>query len=479
MMKKSLKSKNRIKPLVAGLCLLLTGCGTIGLAQEAVFESAYENSPSEEEPVNRYPSEAQGVVESVDTAAGEVALYLTDRKEERSFGYDGATAGWDRYGYAMTLEQFLPGEVVDITYNSESNMLGSIAQSEDSFTYGGIQKYALNRESGTLQVGENTYHVDEDTRVFSGTRQIALEQILKQDEISIKGRGHEVFSILIDKGHGYLNLENEEAVTGGWIEVGQTVIQQIYPDMLITVPEGSYQVRLTANDIEESREITIQRDKETVLNLGDIEVKKPVSGRVVFDIFPEEAQVLIDEVKVDTSYVAILPVGLHQITASAEGYDSLSEYFEVNGETTTVRMTLEERKETTVSENKTEEKEAEITIEAPADAEVYQDNLYMGIAPVTYPKTAGSHVITLRRTGYVTRSHEIEVEEDGRDVTYSFPELEPEEYDDGSSTVSGNKAVSGSGTSGNENNSGSTVSGNETGNGETVSGNESAVSGNN
>lgn len=485
-MKNNLKKKNIIKPFIVGLCFVLTGCGTIGLAQEAAFESAYENSIEEEEPVDHYPSEAEGVVETVDTENGKVTLYLTDRKEERSFYYNGATEGWDRYGSAMTMEQFLPGEIVRITYNSDLEKLGSMVQTEDSFSYEGIGKYALNVEAGTLQIGEDIYHVDGSTRVFSGTRTISPDEILKQDQIAIKGKGHEVFSILIEKGHGYLNLENDEAVTGGWIEVGQTVIQQISPDMLITVPEGSYSVLLTANGIEERREITIERDKETVLNLGDIEIEQPTTGKVAFDIQPEDAEVLIDLVKVDTSYTVILPLGLHQVTVSAEGYDSLSEYFEVDEGTTTIRMTLEEKEEPTVSENKAEEKKAEITIAAPMGAEVYQDNLYMGIAPVTYHKTAGSHIITLRKTGCITRSYDIEIEEDDRDVTYSFPELDLEGYGDkgGSNTVSGNNGNKNNGTntgtvSGNESKEDGTTSDEKTDEENSVSDNESTVSGNN
>lgn len=486
-MKKNRKKKNIIKPFVVGLCFVLTGCGTIGLAREAAFESAYENSFEEEEPADRYPSEAEGVVEAVDTENGRVTLYLTDRKEEKSFYYDGATAGWDRYGYAMTMEQFLPGEIVRITYNSELEKLGSMTQAEDSFSYEGIGKYALNMKAGTLQIGEDVYHVGGDARVFSGTRTIGPDEILKLDQIAIKGKGHEVFSILIEKGHGYLNLENDEAVAGGWIEVGQAVIQQINPDMLITVPEGSYSVLITANGIEEHREVTIERDKETVLNLSDIEIEQPTTGKVVFHIQPENAEVLIDLMKVDTSYTVILPLGLHKVTVSAEGYDSLSEYFEVNEGTTTVRMTLDEREEPTVSENKAEEKEAEITIAAPVGAEVYQDNLYMGIAPVTYKKTAGSHVITLRKSGYITRSYDIEVEEDDRDVTYSFPELDSEEYGEsanggreGSNTVSGNgsRKDNTNTVSGNKSKENGTESGDKTDEENSVSGNESAVSGN-
>ena len=46
-MRKCRQMQNYIKPLIVSLCLLLTGCGTIGLAQEATFESAYENVPEE------------------------------------------------------------------------------------------------------------------------------------------------------------------------------------------------------------------------------------------------------------------------------------------------------------------------------------------------------------------------------------------------------------------------------------------------
>ena len=54
---------------------------------------------------------------------------------------------------------------------------------------------------------------------------------------------------------------------------------------------------------------------------------------------------------------------------------------------------------------------------------------------MTYDKTSGQHTITLRREGYITRSYDIVIADDDKDVTYAFPALEPEE---GASTVSGN-----------------------------------------
>lgn len=59
-------------------------------------------------------------------------------------------------------------------------------------------------------------------------------------------------------------------------------------------------------------------------------------------------------------------------------------------------------------------------------------------------KHQADHTITLRRQGYITRSYNIEVPDDDKDVTYSFPDLELEN----SNTVSGN-SVSGNTVSGN------------------------------
>ena len=240
--------------------------------------------------------------------------------------------------------------------------------------------------------------------------------------------GHDIISIIVEAGHGYLDLNNEDALIGGWIEVGQSVIQEISPDMLLTVPEGSYAVRLTADGVEEMREVFIARNRETVLDLGNVELPASDSGKVSFVVRPESASVQVDGVDVNHLYTVILPLGIHQITAGASGYDTVSEYFEVKeGEASTVRITLNEASETssaTVSGNSVEEKQDEtekekndkptVTVTAPSGVEVYQDNRYMGVAPVTYSKTGGSHTITLRKTGYITRSYSVEIADDVR-----------------------------------------------------------------
>ena len=40
-------------------------------------------------------------------------------------------------------------------------------------------------------------------------------------------------------------LEGDEYFIGGWIEVGQSIIQPVTEDMLLVVPEGTYDVRIS------------------------------------------------------------------------------------------------------------------------------------------------------------------------------------------------------------------------------------------
>ena len=94
-----------------------------------------------------------------------------------------------------------------------------------------------------------------------------------------------------------------------------------------------------------------------------------------------------------------------------------------------------------------------VYIDAPKNVEVYLDGNFVGISPVSFKKVIGSHTITLRKSGYVTKSYTIYLYNDGEDITYSFSDLEKV-----SSSASGN---SGNTSKNSSKNSSDTVSGNE------------------
>ena len=67
-----------------------------------------------------------------------------------------------------------------------------------------------------------------------------------------------------------------------------------------------------------------------------------------------------------------------------------------------------------------------IMVQKPEDVSVYFDDTYIGVAPVQIDKITGEHKITLRRDGYISKTYTVEVENDGEDTLYRFPNLTKE-----------------------------------------------------
>ena len=55
-----------------------------------------------------------------------------------------------------------------------------------------------------------------------------------------------------------------------------------------------------------------------------------------------------------------------------------------------------------------------VYIDAPDGVEAYLDGSYVGVTPVSFNKEPGSHVVTLRKSGYQTRSYTLQIDEGGK-----------------------------------------------------------------
>ena len=135
----------------------------------------------------------------------------------------------------------------------------------------------------------------------------------------------------------------------------------------------------------------------------------------------------------DTSGPVSLEYGLHQMIARAEGYQSVTQYIRVGQESAGINVVLDANRTEDVGTTGTDSSSTDATdttsgyykiyVDAPEGVEVYLDGNYMGVTPCNFKKTAGTHVITLRKTGYTTRSYTVQVDEEAKDISYSFADL--------------------------------------------------------
>lgn len=425
------------------LCLLMAGlsaCGeTTGENEEAVQTSGFIPARA-----GMYDCADTAVIVAKSTKDKTLTLYNLVRKRNYTLEYDGTSKLTDKYGGSMSMEQIKEGDIVDITFLKSKKKLNSLMLSSQSWALNDISKFEIRERKKEITVADSIYDYDDNLFIFSNGKDAQIMDINQTDRLKIQGIGHTVYSIAVDKGHGYLRLKNDEYFIGGWIEVGQSVIRTIAQDMLLTVPEGSYDVLVSNGGTTGSKQVTINRDEETELDIGDLKGEDIVKyGKLLFALTPDDASLFIDGEEADTSQPVTAEYGIHQMMAKADGYQTVIQYIKVGQENATIQVTME--KET----GKIEAEDAilatpavpavatpapsvtpvvstsgyKVTIDAPTGAEVYLDGNYVGIAPVSFTKVAGIHVVTLRKTGYSTRSYTIEADDTAKDQSFSFSEL--------------------------------------------------------
>lgn len=425
------KGMSAILGVLAGV--LLAGCSF--LRDERVQESGEEQNGGTGFVLTgpgSYDSADTAVIVKIDKAEETITFFNLIVSRNYTLQYDSTTTFSDKYGQPLSLEQIQEGDIVDVTFLKSKKQLTSLMLSASGWSNAEISRYRFNTTAHDVTIGEDIYKITEDTLIFSQGEQIELMDINDTDILTFRGIDKTVCSIVVEKGHGYLRLTGDENFIGGWIEVGQNIIRPITEDMLLTVPEGSYQVQISITGGGGTKNVIINRNEEIALDISDLKIEEPKYGQIVFSLSPSTATLYVDGKKVDASAPIELQYGIHQLIAQASGYDTLTSYLKVGDEAAGIDIVLEP----TTADDDDDEKPSvsdgnsntiaghyQVYVDAPEGAEVYVDGNYIGISPISFKKVEGTHVITLRRSGYETRSYTIQVDSEDKDVTYSFAEL--------------------------------------------------------
>ncbi|MDE7260053.1 MAG: hypothetical protein K2N77_12570, partial [Lachnospiraceae bacterium] len=224
--------------VIVVLALLITGCtsqaSSIGMAKDKAGKAV--DTGFTVSTVGSYDSADTAVVMSVDQQNNSVTLMNMDAGRQYTLYYDGTTYVKDKYSGPMTISQVRAGDVVDVNFLKGKRQIASIQLSPKAWVYDNVENYDLGGINKTASIGPNTYSLPEDVVVLSDGKRTEVMDIVTQDLLSIRGIDHKIYSINVEKGHGYLRLKNDQALIGGWIEVGNTVIREITEDMLLVVP---------------------------------------------------------------------------------------------------------------------------------------------------------------------------------------------------------------------------------------------------
>lgn len=345
------------------MMLILSGCGekkpTYTDGREVyvkgdtveVKESEKEEAETEEELF---------LVTGLDTERKKITLRGYEESEEKEYSYTGATEIKDKYGSNTTMEKIAAGEMVNAKIDDKT--VTSIEASDEVFTYGDIHNFVLDSEKKSITVGKNSYYYGDDIQVFYNNNKISIGEISKWDTICLKGIDKKVYAIQVTSGHGTVVLQNTSIFEGGNVTIGNILSLDIEADMRIEMPEGTFLLSVANDGYGGSREVTVEANRETTVNLDELKGEGPKYGTIAFVLDPENATLYLNGEVVDLSQTLQLKYGRYSLSARAEGYADWDRTLIVNSEKANIRIELQ-------TEEEAEAEEAEEAEEAAEEAE--------------------------------------------------------------------------------------------------------------
>lgn len=404
------------------------------------------------------------VIKSLDLEAGTMSFVDIEDGQQYDLLYNNGVDVRNKYDDIMSGTMLAVGQIVDIVYNTDNHKLLKIAVNPDAWEVREISGFEFDRANQQAEILNQYYKYTSDLIIVSEGTLIGMNEVCKEDQLTARGCGGKLCSLTVDLGHGYVKLEDYDTYIGGMIEIGYDVIVPVTEDMLLTVREGNYKLKITKGEHSGYKNVVVTRDEECTVSLKELQIAPDPVGSLFFDLTPLDARVVIDGETIDTSQTIELVYGRHQIQVSALGYRTVEGYIMVDaaykimtielvsmeedsGSTGTTSTpppaagtteqhtntgTTEEDADATehgtdddtpVTSTEAETTKNTVTIQKPVGASCYVDGVYQGTIPCTFDKTVGSHVITLTMTGCLVKSYTIQCQDDGKDETHSFSDL--------------------------------------------------------
>ena len=431
-------------------------------------------SDEDEDPVvsgKRLVADDTCVVINVDSEEKLITLRNIKGGEDKQLSYDGTTSFLSKNDRPLIASELKIGDIVDVSFTTYDSKLSEVRQSKKAFEYKEIDKFTIDEKGRTISIGDELYEISKNSVIETKNKIGKLLDITALDTITVKGIDKQVYSIQIEEGHGYIRVKNDSYFVGGWIEVGQNIITVLTEGMLIPVPEGEYDIKVTNKGYIGRETVKVKRDNETILDLSKVEIEEVAIGHVMFTIIPDYAQLYVDGLMTDFEERVPLEYGVHSVRVELAGYETIHTNIRVGSEFANISIELDEDNSSSSSSSSSSERDnsssdssssyfnntsssdsssmfnpnntssstnasstvasdtsiisdnKKLYVEGPVGVEVYLDGTYIGIAPCNTLKVTGTHTITLSKSGYETKSYTISVGNDSKDLTMSFSEL--------------------------------------------------------
>ncbi len=477
-------SKTIIKTILAFVLSLSTLFSLSGIRASATTAIGKVNISM----LGKYDSADTATIRAVDTENKTIKFRNHALGKDYTLSYDNTSMIYDAYGSALSASLLEVGQIVDVTFLKSAKKITTLNVNKDAWYIDSTRDHDLVRNDGTAVVKGSVYKIDPRTMVLADNKAALAEDVLSTDSISVSGVGKDIYSVVVTGGHGYVSLSSDvvenQSLVGAWLELDNTVIHKISPNMLLSAPEGDYNLQIIGNGANYQSKVNVTRNQETVIDTSNVTIAKPKEGLVTFDIVPDTAEVFVDGTRMLTGVPQTVVYGYHNLKIMADGYETQTKYLKVGTPKSVISIELEKSEDEeaeepsesdssasssssdavdvaasastsdkkdissetvdvsklgnqTVSGNSSNSAETstnttaqnkvisshKIYIDEPNGAEVYFDGNYIGIVPTHVTKVSGTHEIIVKKDGYETKSYRVNIDAEETDLSYRFPDM--------------------------------------------------------
>ncbi|NLP45610.1 MAG: PEGA domain-containing protein [Epulopiscium sp.] len=356
-----------------------------------------------------------GVIHHISDEDQLIELYDIEEEKKVYLVVDITTEMKDQYGQAMTLSQFRVGDIIQVKYIQEKDKNKSkyIRISAETWNNPNINNVKLDQEQKNIQVGNHYYHYTDALVTRYKNQPFDLASLDLIDEVTIKGYGDQVLTIILEKSHGYVTVQDYDQYTEGTLEIGTNILVPLQEANEVPIPEGIHKVVINREAKQPfTSQIMVEAGKTVVINPGETPAK---IGTLELQVNAKDYKLFIDEIEQSNSTKSVeLDYGEHTILIQKTDYEDWTSTIEIKQPYTRIKIDLiQKAKFIHIQTN-------------PSGAEVYVDDNYVGYSPISTPLEIGEHKILIRKEGFESKEHKINIREDNQDVYYTFPPLEPQ-----------------------------------------------------
>ena len=304
--------------------------------------------------VGKYDSADTAVIYKIRPLEGTITFRNYETGRNYTLNYDSASHFIGVYEQEISVESLKQGDLCEVTFlksNKHLNCL-SLKLPENAWSQEHVTNYTLPERLSFRSDGKvmarlpgGNYILSARTLILIDGKPGLIENILQDDVLHISGVGHEVYCIQVERGHGYVSLSETEVnghtLIGAWIQLDRSLICKITDQMLLTAPEGTYTCTILGNGANFETPLTVKRNAQTILDVSGISFEEGRSGKMRFEVLPEDAKITVDGEEIRNHSDQELAFGVHTILLTREGYQDSKSYLKVGSRDGVVRLSME------------------------------------------------------------------------------------------------------------------------------------------